>query len=130
MTEILQITGEASLAASDVDRQPSRRRQQAEKLVAVELPVAVVPGHARPLNPSFGLGFPGRAEVHEIGPGAVYDHRRVPCWLGHRCNSRRRNAMTAIWRDGRDADLVPCPPHVGFPRVKRTRWAQPESFGA
>ena len=58
MTKVPQITREASLAASDVYRLSSRRRQQAEKLVSVELSVAVVSGSARPLNPSFGLGFP------------------------------------------------------------------------
>ena len=47
-----------SLAQADVDAHPRGRGNEAKKLIAMELPIAVVPGSTRPLEPLSGLSFP------------------------------------------------------------------------
>ena len=56
--------GEETLAAADIDREPSRYHQEGRELVAVVAPEAVMPWGTRPVDPFLGLGFPSFAEVH------------------------------------------------------------------
>ncbi len=74
MPECLQVARETSLPAADIQRQPSRCRQQIEKLVAVKPPIAVVSGSARPFNPSPRLGLPAGTQLRRIRDGSRDRH--------------------------------------------------------
>lgn len=64
--ETFQVTGQSTLAASDVYRQLTRSGQQREELVSVEPPIRIMAGCPRPPNPVCRLLFPPIAERHVL----------------------------------------------------------------
>jgi hypothetical protein len=64
MPALGKVASEAALSATDVERQVSRRRNELEKPVAVEAPVAVVIGLACPAHPVRRILIPRILESH------------------------------------------------------------------
>src|SRR3954471_3004746 len=76
MAEALQVPGEPSLTAADVDGQPARRRHELEEAIPVKAPVGVVPGLSCPAHPRLRLTLPKVAQHHEasvVGGGLWED---------------------------------------------------------
>ena len=84
-----QVPGQPALAAAQVERALRRRRQQRQELVAVELPVAVVPRRPRPADE--GSAFSSHARLSSFT-------RRSRC----PGSARRRGADGSRSGSGRD----------------------------
>ena len=61
--EPLEIAREPALPAAEVQRSPPRRRHELDEDVAVEAPVAVEAGLARPRDPAGSVRVPGCGEI-------------------------------------------------------------------
>jgi hypothetical protein len=66
VTETLQIARDAALAAAEVERSPTRRRDKLQEGVPVELPVAVVIGLTRPCDPFARMCLPRLGETRGV----------------------------------------------------------------
>ena len=64
MAARLQIAAQPSLTAAEIEREPSRGRNEVEELIAMKSPVGVVPGRARLLDPRTCLKLPRIAQRH------------------------------------------------------------------
>ena len=66
MAKRLEVPGEPSLAATEVERVQSRCRDELQELVAVEVPVGVVIRGLSPRDPVPGVFVPGCAKIGRL----------------------------------------------------------------